>query len=69
MLSLFFRVLLLVLISGAARGSAQNLALGMLEHVPGAYAGEPNSHGVRVLFQKNATDWEASPTIVPIKVA
>jgi len=65
MLSLFFRVLLLVLISGAARGSAQNLVLGVLEDVPGAYAGEPNSHGVRVLFQKNATDWEAFPNNCP----
>jgi hypothetical protein len=65
MLSLFFRVLLLVLISGAARGSAQNLVLGVLEDVPGAYAGEPSSHGVRVLFQKNATDWEAFPNNCP----
>ena len=65
MLSLFFRVLLLVLISGAARGSPQNLVLGVLEDVPGAYAGEPSSHGVRVLFQKNATDWEAFPNNCP----
>jgi hypothetical protein len=37
----------------------------MLEDVPGAYAGEPNSHGVRVLFQKNATDWDAFPNNCP----
>ena len=62
---LFFRVLLLVLISGAARGSAQNLDLGVLEDVPGAYAGQPNQHSVRVLFQKNGSDWEAFPNNCP----
>ena len=62
---LFFRVILLVLISGAARGSAQNLDLGVLEDVPGAYAGQPNQHSVRVLFQKNGSDWEAFPNNCP----
>jgi hypothetical protein len=57
--------LLFVLISSAARGSAQDLALGVLEDVPGAYAGEPNLHGVRVLFQKNGSDWEPFPNNCP----
>jgi hypothetical protein len=63
MCSLFFRVLLilLVLISSAERGSAQDLALGVLEDVPGEYAGAPNSPGVRVVFHKNGSDWESFP--------
>jgi len=67
MRSMFFRLvlILLVLICGPAPGSAQNLALGVLEDVPGVYAGEPNSRSVRVLFQKNGSDWEAFPSNCP----
>jgi len=64
MRSVFSRVLLmlLVLTSGAARGSAQSLVLGVLEDVPGVYTGEHNSRSVRVVFQKSGSDWEAFPS-------
>jgi len=69
MRSMFFRVvlILLVLTCGAARGSAQNLTLGVLEDVPAVYAGEPNSRSVRVLFQRNGSDWVAFPSNCPDK--
>jgi len=32
-----------------------------MEENPGVYAGEPNSYGVRICFQKNRDDWKAYP--------
>ena len=58
-------LILLVLTSTAAWGSAQRVALGMLEDVPGSYAGEPNSRRVRVLFEKNGAEWQAFPSECP----
>jgi hypothetical protein len=67
MRSLLFRMMLilLVLTSTAAPSSAQRVALGVLEDVPGAFAGEPNSRRVRVLFEKNGTEWQAFPSECP----
>jgi penicillin amidase len=45
--------------------SAQHIVLGVLEDVPGSYAGEPNSRMVRVVFEKNGTEWKAFPSQCP----
>src|ERR1700694_5806383 len=45
--------------------SAQSVALGLLEDVPGVYAGEPHFSGVRIAFQKKGSDWEAFPSDYP----
>lgn len=44
--------------------SAQSnpIILGVLEDLPGRYAGDPNFRAVRVLFRKNGTDWRALPS-------
>jgi hypothetical protein len=55
-------LILLVMASTAATSSAQRVALGILEDVPGAYAGAPNSRRVRVLFEKNGNEWRAFPS-------
>jgi hypothetical protein len=47
-------------ISSVARG--QELLLGMLEDVPGIYAGESNSSKVRVLFVHKGSAWSAYRT-------
>ena len=41
---------------------AQTQMLGVLERVPGVYAGEPASYHVRALFLKRGKDWEAFPS-------
>ena len=60
----FIRVLLifLMLTSTAAQTLGQSIVLGVLEDVPGDYAGASNSHGVRVVFQKQGTNWQAFPS-------
>jgi hypothetical protein len=42
---------------------AQSTLLGVLEDVPGSDAGDTNFRGVRVVFHKNGTDWQAFPSI------
>jgi hypothetical protein len=42
----------------------QNM-LGILEDVPGRYAGQPNVRAVRVAFQKRGDDWQAFPSDCP----
>jgi hypothetical protein len=49
----------------AGRTPGQNTILGVLEDVPGVYAGDQNSPGVRVIFQKKGTGWEAFPSNCP----
>jgi hypothetical protein len=44
---------------------AQGTLLGILEDVPGVYAGEPNSHAVRVVFERNGKGWRALPSVCP----
>lgn len=57
------RVLLISLaLNTAVKAGGQNLVLGVLEDVPGVYAGEPNSRHVRVLFQKAEKGWHAFPS-------
>lgn len=48
-----------------ATASGQNTTLGVLEDVPGVYAGEQNSPGVRVVFYKQGTAWEPFPSNCP----
>src|SRR6267378_2661115 len=55
----------LALTSAAAKGHGQDIVLGVLEDVSGVYAGEPNSHRVRVTFQKTGNDWQAFPSKCP----
>ncbi len=45
-----------------AKASGQTIVLGVLEDVPGVYAGEPNSPAVRVVFQKNGPGWQPFPS-------
>jgi hypothetical protein len=56
---------LLALTFTVAPASGQSTILGILEDVPGVYAGEPNFRGVRVVFQKNGIDWQAFPSTCP----
>jgi hypothetical protein len=56
--------LMLIIISWASYATILNasdsaIVLGVLEDVPGHYAGEPNIRGVRVVFQKSGKDWRA----------
>jgi hypothetical protein len=53
------------LTSVAATATGQALVLGVLEDVPGVYAGEPNSRQVRVVFRKVGNEWEAFPSNCP----
>lgn len=46
----------------AADIASEPLTLGVLEDVPGVFAGEPPSFQVRVAFQKNGADWTAFPS-------
>lgn len=55
----------LALISTAVTATAQGVILGILEDVPGVYAGEPNSRQVRVVFRKVGKEWEAFPSNCP----
>jgi hypothetical protein len=66
LLSLAFPLLSIILVftpGGAIQ--PQRVVLGVLEDVPGSYAGEPNSRRVRVLFQKDGDRWEAFPSECP----
>lgn len=54
-----------VLISTAVTATVQGVVLGVLEDVPGVYAGEPDSRQVRVVFQKIGKDWKAFPSRCP----
>lgn len=44
---------------------AQGPFLGVLEEVPGVYAGEPSHRAVRVIFEKNRNAWKALPSECP----
>jgi hypothetical protein len=58
-------VILLALGAIVANAAGQNLILGVLEDVPGVYAGEPNVRRVRTVFQKNGQNWTAFPSECP----
>jgi len=45
--------------------SAQTTIVGVLEDVPGVYAGEANFRGVRIAFHKNGGDWRPFPSNCP----
>lgn len=45
--------------------SEPKIILGILEEIPGHYAGQPASRGVRVVFQKNGRDWQPFPSACP----
>jgi hypothetical protein len=55
----------LALISAAATATGQAVVLGVLEDVPGVYAGEPDSRQVRVVFRKVGKEWKAFPSNCP----
>jgi hypothetical protein len=55
----------LALISTAVTATGQGVILGILEDVPGVYAGEPSSRQVRVVFRKVGKEWEAFPSNCP----
>jgi len=55
-------VLLLGLTSAGVFATGQDLILGVLEDVPGVYAGESDHPGVRVVFRKEGRDWQAFPS-------
>ena len=46
----------------AIQSPAQKVILGVLEDVPGVYAGEADSPGVRVVFRYDGSRWSAYPT-------
>jgi hypothetical protein len=58
-------LIFLALTSAAVIATGQAVVLGVLEDVPGAYAGEPNSRQVRVVFRKVGKEWEAFPSSCP----
>ena len=64
---MFTRLILMFLGLSSAWASAQqgNLLLGVLEDVPGVYAGESNSFHVRVTFKKVGNVWQAFPSHCP----
>ena len=55
-------LIFLALSSSVAKAAEQNVILGVLEDIPGVYAGEPNFYRVRVVFQKNGENWQAFPS-------
>jgi hypothetical protein len=55
-------VVVATVISSAA---AQTTLLGVLEDVPGVYAGESDRHAVRVVFEKQDSEWRALPSACP----
>jgi hypothetical protein len=59
--AMLIRVLFVALLFAAAQASAQDTILGVLEDVPGTYAGEPNSRAVRALFHETGGDWQPFP--------
>ena len=58
---MLIRILFIALLFATAEAFAQDTILGVLEDVPGTYAGEPNSRAVRALFHKTGGDWQAFP--------
>jgi hypothetical protein len=44
---------------------SNNVVLGILEDLPGHYAGDPNFRDVRIVFQKKGTDWQPFPSNCP----
>lgn len=46
----------------AADPPNQNLILGVLEDVPGVFAGQSDVRAVRVVFQKRGQEWQAFPS-------
>ena len=66
LLSIVFAMLPILLVFRAGGAiQPERVVLGVLEDVPGSYAGEPNSRRVRVLFRKNGDRWEAFPSECP----
>lgn len=61
----FARVTFLFLMSFCSKAWAQHSYLGILEDVPGTYAGEPNARAVRVVFEKDGSAWKALPSNCP----
>jgi hypothetical protein len=49
----------------SATQSLRSILLGILEDVPGRYQGQPNSRHVRVVFEKEGTDWQPFPANCP----
>jgi hypothetical protein len=56
-------VTLVVLLNASA--FSQTTVLGILEDVPGENPSAPHSRGVRIVFQKVGTQWEAFPSTAP----
>lgn len=52
-------LIFLALFAVVQNTAAQGFILGVLEDVPGVYVGEPNVRRVRIIFQKNGSDWSA----------
>ena len=56
----------LVLVATLSAYAAEpDVILGVLEEIPGHYAGEPLSRVVRVAFQKDGREWKAFPASCP----
>jgi hypothetical protein len=53
---------LLIFSAVFAQCQSKQILLGVLEDLPGHYAGDPNFRAVRVIFQKRGGVWEALPT-------
>ncbi len=60
-----FSLICLALLTIAVSATGQTVLLGVLEDVPGAYFGEPDSRQVRVVFRKVGKEWEAFPSNCP----
>jgi hypothetical protein len=45
--------------------SPKSVLLGVLEDVPGKYAGQPNSRHIRMVFEKEGDDWQPFPANCP----
>lgn len=56
-------VVCLLVLSGASRAqiSGDHTLVGILEEVPGVYAGENSHFGVQVAFEQNLGGWHAFP--------
>jgi hypothetical protein len=65
LLSIVFALLPIMHVFRPGPIQPQRVVLGVLEDVPGSYAGEPNSRRIRVLFQKDGDRWEAFPSECP----
>ena len=59
------RIFLLTLISLVLlviNAAEKNVIIGVLEDIPGKFAGEKNTRAVRVVFEKNGGEWRAFPS-------